>query len=131
MVRKRHIIALGGACSCQSAQALVAAERFARELDPIPASKKTVKARAEEVRAESKLQVSRNKSVKKRRAGAPRGRRSSAGGPAIAEFRSSVGGKFSAVTEAKRLELRPDGCSKCRGRVGCTRSCWLSLGFVE
>ena len=24
-----------------------------------------------------------------------------------------------------RLELFPNGCSKCRGRRGCTRSCWI------
>ena len=119
-----------------SAQALAAADKFAKSADPIPASKRTVKARAEEVRAESKKRagelkkvVARNKDVKKRPASAPRW--SMAGGPAISEFRSKVGGKYSAVTEKMRNKLRPTGCSKCRGRVGCTRSCWLSLGFVE
>lgn len=28
-----------------------------------------------------------------------------------------------------RFELRPTGCSKCRGMAGCTRSCWKYRGY--
>ena len=45
-------------------------------------------------------------------------------------FRDSVGGLWANVTEADRMQLRPTGCSKCRLKPGCTRSCFLARGFV-
>ena len=32
-------------------------------------------------------------------------------------------------TEKVRLKWRPDGCSKCRWRAGCTNSCWIGRGY--
>ena len=32
-------------------------------------------------------------------------------------------------TEKVRLKWRPDGCSKCRWRAGCTNSCWYGRGY--
>jgi hypothetical protein len=35
-----------------------------------------------------------------------------------------AGRSFDSLTAAQRLVARPDGCSKCRGKAGCTKSCW-------
>lgn len=32
-------------------------------------------------------------------------------------------------SKAKRLKLKPNGCSKCRERKGCCDSCWIGRGF--
>ena len=31
----------------------------------------------------------------------------------------------------QRMKLRPEGCSACRARPGCCRSCWLKRGYRE
>ena len=33
-----------------------------------------------------------------------------------------------AITRAAAIKLRPQGCSRCRGRAGCTPSCWKGRG---
>jgi hypothetical protein len=38
--------------------------------------------------------------------------------------RKPAGRSFDSLTAAQRLAARPDGCSKCRGKAGCTKSCW-------
>jgi len=34
------------------------------------------------------------------------------------------------ITRKKGLKLRPTGCSKCRGKPGCTPSCWKVKGCI-
>eukprot|EP00435_Cladocopium_sp_Y103_P021328 s1875_g5.t1 len=34
------------------------------------------------------------------------------------------------LSEKERFKLQPDGCSGCRGRPGCCRSCWAKRGFL-
>jgi hypothetical protein len=35
-----------------------------------------------------------------------------------------AGRTFDSLTAAQRVVARPEGCSKCRGKAGCTKSCW-------
>jgi hypothetical protein len=36
----------------------------------------------------------------------------------------TAGLSFDSMSAARRLVARPNGCSKCRGKAGCTKSCW-------
>ena len=43
----------------------------------------------------------------------------------------TVDKKLQNLSQRDRLFLRPLGCTKCRFRYGCTRSCWLGHGFLD
>lgn len=34
------------------------------------------------------------------------------------------------MTQKMRFQLKPEGCSTCRWRCGCTNSCWLKRGYT-
>ena len=60
---------------------------------------------------------------------AAKGKASTKTTPAKAKAKAKAPAKRKAVnamprTEEARLRARPDGCSKCRGKPGCTPSCW-------
>ena len=40
-----------------------------------------------------------------------------------------IGNKGPIPGEARRLQLMPNGCPKCRNRKGCTPSCWIQRGY--
>ena len=38
-----------------------------------------------------------------------------------------AGRSFESLSAAERVVARPHGCSKCRGKAGCTKSCWTKM----
>ena len=76
-------------------------------------------------------------SSKKRPAAAPKHsakKRPAAAGPSTAAGSSSpsasASGFLKPLSEKRRFELQPKGCSSCRGRPGCCRSCWAKRGYL-
>lgn len=67
-----------------------------------------------------------SKSVKRRPASAVGSKAAKNGPPPAA---SAVTG-LKKLSEKERFERQPHGCSSCRGRSGCCRSCWAKRGFL-
>ena len=101
----------------------------AANTSPVPVQKKQLKvALANKLQAGAKPKVPKGKAkaqaqaqakakAKAKATGSKGSKSSSFGQPAV-----SLTGEE--VSWQQRLQLRPEGCSKCRRAVGCTLACW-------